>query len=124
MKNALVILSDPKTGAEESLSRLLNALGFADECKRHGDELAIVFAGTGTRWPVELAKLSHPAHARYNEVREYVRGASRGCAVRNGVADELAAADVPLLTDNALPGTPGIASIRQLHAEGWTVTTF
>lgn len=124
MKTAIVIMSDPKAGSDEATSRVLNALGYADEAKRNGDELAVVFAGTGTRWPEELAKVSHPAHARYNAVRENVLGASRGCAVRNGATDHLQAAGVPLLGDNALPGTPGVVSFRNFYAEGWNVSIF
>jgi hypothetical protein len=124
MKTAIVIMSDPKVGSDEATSRVLNALGYADEAKRNGDELAVVFAGTGTRWPEELAKVSHPAHARYNAIRENVRGASRGCAVRNGAADNLQAAGVPLLVDNALAGTPGVVSFRNLYADGWNVSIF
>ena len=124
MKTAIAIMTDPKAGFEEATSRVLNALGYADEARRSGDELAIVFAGTGTRWPVELAKLSHPANARYNGLREHIKGASRGCAVRNGAVEGLQAAGVPLLTDNELPGTPGVASIRRFYAEGWNVSIF
>lgn len=124
MKTAIVIMTDPKSGSEEATTRLLNALGYADEAKRSGDELAIVFAGTGTRWPAELSKLSHPANERYNHLRENVRGASRGCAVRNGAVEGLQTAGVPLLDDNALPGTPGVASIRRYYAEGWNVSIF
>ena len=117
-------MTDPKTGSEEATARVLNALGYADEAKRSGDELAIVFAGTGTRWPDELAKLSHPANTRYNSLRENIRGASRGCAVRNGVAENLQASGIPLLSDNELPGTPGVASFRRFYAEGWNVSIF
>ena len=117
-------MTDPKSGSEEATTRLLNALGYADEAKRSGDELAIIFAGTGTRWPAELSKLSHPANERYNHLRENVRGASRGCAVRNGAVEGLQTAGVPLLDDNALPGTPGVASIRRYYAEGWNVSIF
>jgi hypothetical protein len=124
MKNAIVILTDPKSASDEALTRLLNALGFADECKRCGDELALVFAGTGTRWPAELAKPTHPAHARYDGLREHVHGASRSCAMRNGALEGLQAVGVPLLADNQVPGTPGIASLRRFYAEGWNVSIF
>lgn len=124
MKIAIFVLSDPKSGTDEATSRLLNALGYADECKRCGDELAIVFAGAGTRWPEELAKLSHPANARYNELRDQVKGASRGCAVRNGAVEDLQNAGVPLIADNEVPGTPGVASLRRYQADGWTVSIF
>ena len=124
MKHAIFILSDPKTNADEATSRVLNALGFADECKRSGDELDIVFAGAGTRWPEELTKLGHPGNARYNGLREHVRGASRSCAARNGATEGLASSGVPLISDNEIPGTQGVASFRRYHAEGWTVTLF
>lgn len=124
MKSAIFILSDPHGGTAEATSRVLNALGYADECRRSGDELAIVFAGTGTRWPAELAKPSHPAHARYDELREHVAGASRGCALRNEAVAGLDAAGVPLIGDNAVAGTPGVASYRRYVADGWHVSIF
>lgn len=124
MKTAIFVLSDPKSETDEATTRLLNALAYGDECKRSGDELAIVFAGTGTRWPQELAKLTHPGHAWYNGLREHVAGASCTCATLNGATEGLAAAGVPLLTNNKIAGTPGVASIRQYQAEGWTVSIF
>lgn len=124
MKHALFILSDPTPGSDEATSRALNALGFADECVRSGDEVAIVFAGTGTRWPAVLAKPIHPAHARYQSLREHVLGASLSCAARNNATESLAAAGVPLIADNAVAGTQGVASFRRFYAEGWHVTVF
>lgn len=117
-------MSDPKPASQEALTRMLNALGMADECKRAGDELEIVFAGTGTRWPGELSQLSHPANARYDGLREFVVGASRGCAVRNEAIEGLESAGVPLIGDNAVEGTPGIMSFRRYYAEGWNVSIF
>ena len=69
MKTAIIILSDPKSATDEATTRMLNALGMADECKRAGDELEIAFVGAGTRWPAELSKLSHPANERYDALR-------------------------------------------------------
>ena len=68
MKTAIIILSDPKSGSEEALGRVFNALALASECKQKGDEVAVVFNGAGTRWPAELTKLSHPANGLYNAV--------------------------------------------------------
>ena len=124
MKTAIVILSDPKSGADEALGRLLNALAFAHEGRAAGDEVEIVFKGAGTRWPGELAKLSHPAHERYQSVRESVKGASLGCAVKYGAKDAVEANGVTLLADTPLPGTPGIAGLRRYQTEGWNVVTF
>ncbi len=113
MKNAVFIFSDPKSGSDEATTRLLNALAYGDECKRSGDELEIVFAGTGTRWPQELVKLTHPANAWYNGLREHIKGASSTCATLNGAAEGLQAAGVPLLTNNQVAGTPGVATGEQ-----------
>lgn len=124
MKNAIFIMTDPNSGSDEASSRLLNALAYADECKRSGDELAIVFAGTGTRWPQELSKISHPAHARYNGVREHVAGASRSCAMRNHATEGVQAAGLTLIGDNQVAGTQGVASFRRYYAEGWNVSIF
>lgn len=58
MKHAIVILSDPK-GGEEALGRAFNALAFAADAEKAGDEVQMLFAGAGTRWPAELTKLGH-----------------------------------------------------------------
>jgi len=124
MKTAVVILSDPKSGADESLGRLLNALALAHESQAAGDEVEIVFKGPGTRWPGELAKLGHPAHERYQALRELVKGASLGCAMKFGAKDAAAENGVPLLSDQAVPGTPGIAGLRSYYEDGWNVALF
>ena len=72
MKTAIIVMSDPKNGLEEALGRVFNALALAAECKQKGDDVAVVFNGTGTRWPAELSKLSHPANGLYNAVRDVV----------------------------------------------------
>lgn len=124
MKTAIVIMSDPKAGTDEALGRMLNALALAHEGRAGGDEVEIVFKGAGTRWPGELAKLDHPANARYQSVRELVKGASLGCATKYGAKDAAAAAGVALLADTPLPGTPGIAGLRAYQADGWNVVVF
>ncbi len=123
MKIAIIILSDPK-GGEEALGRLFNALAVAHEGLQRGDEVAVVFNGTGTRWPAELVKPAHPANALYNLVRETVRGASCGCAAVFGATRDAEACGVTLLKDKSLPGTPGISDLRRYLAEGWSTLIF
>lgn len=123
MKFAVFVLSDPKAG-EEALGRVFNALAFAAEAHASGDEVAIVFQGAGTRWPAELAKLGHPARELYDSVRSLVAGASTGCATVFGALDEVKALGLPQLKDNALPGTPGLGSVRRYLAEGRTTLLF
>ncbi len=124
MKTAIIILSDPKAGTEEGLGRLFNALSLAYECRSAGDEVEVVFKGAGTRWPAELAKLSHPAHARFQSVRESVKGASCGCAEVFCARESVEGSGVALLADTPMPGTPGIAGVRKYYADGWNVLTF
>ena len=123
MKLALIILSDPK-GGDEALGRVFNALAIAQEGLQQGDEVEIVFNGAGTRWPEELAKISHPANGLYNAVREAVKGVSCGCAAVFGATKGVEACGVPLLKEKALAGTPGISNLRRYVADGWHTLVF
>lgn len=124
MKTAIVILADPKSGTDEALGRLFNALALAAECRQEGDEVAVVFNGPGTRWPAELTKLSHPAHALYTSVRDVVHGASCGCAEVFGATESVRSCGVPMVHDNPLAGTAGLLSLRRYLADGWQVVVF
>ena len=124
MKTVIVIMSDPKSGSEEALGRVFNALALASECKQKGDEVAVVFNGTGTRWPAELTKLSHPANALYNSVRDVVQGVSRGCADVFGAREGVESCGVPLKNDHALAGTSGLLSLRRYVGDGWNTVVF
>lgn len=124
MKTAIIIMSDPKNGSEEALGRVFNALALASECKEKGDEVVVVFNGTGTRWPAELSKLSHPANGLYNSVRDAVQGASRGCAEVFGATEGIKSCGVPIVNDHALAGTAGLLSLRRYMAQGWNTVVF
>ncbi len=124
MKTAIIIMSDPKSGSEEALGRVFNALALASESKQKGDEVAVVFNGAGTRWPAELTKLSHPANGLYNSVRDVVQGASCGCADVFGAKGGVESCGVPLKKDNALVGTSGLLSLRRYVADGWQTIVF
>ena len=123
MKLALIILSDPK-GGDEALGRVFNALAIAQEGLQQGDEVEILFNGAGTRWPEELARVSHPANGLYNLVRETVKGASCGCAAVFGATKGVESCGVPLLKEKALAGTPGISNLRRYVADGWHTLIF
>ena len=60
MKAAIVILSDPKNGLEESAGRAFNALSAAYDFKWQGEDVTILFQGAGTRWIDELTEADHP----------------------------------------------------------------
>src|SRR5689334_21913443 len=105
MRLAIIITADPKQG-DDALGRAFNALALAAEANDQRDDVSVVFAGAGTRWPVELTRLAHPAHGLYERVRSLVAGASCGCAEVFGATDGVAAAAVPELRDHLLSGTP------------------
>jgi hypothetical protein len=122
-KTAIVILSDPK-GGDEALGRLLNGLAVAHECKERGADVTILFQGAGTRWPGVLSDEKHPAHALYDGLADEIGGASCGCAAIFGATESVEKAGVTLRKEYLLPGTPGVASLATLAADGWSVLTF
>lgn len=124
MKAAILVLSDPRSGSEEALGRLFNALAAAYDFKEREDEVTILFHGAGTRWIGELEKEDHPAHTLFESVRDKVAGVSCGCADVFGGGEEAEKSGFDLLKDNDVPGTTGLPSLRNLIGEGYTVLTF
>ncbi len=124
MKTAIVVLSDPKSGSEESLGRLFNALAAAYDFKQRGEEVKLYFQGTGTRWAGEVVKPDHPAHDLYESVKDTVAGVSCACADVFGARETAEKNGFDLITDNSVPGTSGLPSVAQLVADGYSVVTF
>ncbi len=124
MKTAIVILSDPKSGSDEALGRVFNALAAAYDFKQAGEEVSILFQGAGTRWIGDLTQKGHPAHDLFEAVKDHVAGVSCGCADVFGGKEEAEKAGLDLITDNPVPGTPGLPSLRKLASEGSTILTF
>ena len=124
MKAAIVVLSDPKSGSEEALGRVFNALAAAYDFQKNGAEVTILFQGAGTRWAAELTQASHPAHALFNAVKDSIKGVSCGCAAVFGATDAATKSGFDLIKDNPVPGTPGLPSLRALIRDGYTVLTF
>ncbi|KAA5536326.1 DsrE family protein [Taibaiella lutea] len=119
-KTAIIILSDPKNGSEEALGRVFNALASAYEFKHAGEDVKIIFQGTGIRWPEQLDQPEHPVHGLYQEVKDHVHGLSQGCVAVFGT--EVSGYD--LLNDNAVPGTAGLPSLLNLRNEGYAILIF
>lgn len=124
MPTAIVVLSDPRSGSDDALGRVFNALAAAYDFKANGEAVTLLFQGAGTRWVGELARPDHPAHALFQEVRDVVAGVSCGCADVFGAADDATASGLALIKDNPVPGTGGLPSFRNLLADGHTVLTF
>lgn len=119
-KTAIVVLSEPKSGSEEALGRVFNALAAGYDFKQAKEEVRILFQGAGTRWPAELQKVDHPAHALYKEIEDKIEGVSCGCADVFG-ADP---SGLDLVKDSKVPGTTGLPSFVNLQKEGYQIITF
>lgn len=124
MKVAIIIIADANANTDDSNGRAFNALSLALESKQKGDDTAVVFIGAGTRWPNALSNPTHPFFALYNEVRDVVRGVSCGCAAAFGSTEGVEACGLPQLKSNAVPSTPGLASVREFLAEGYHTLVF
>lgn len=124
MKTAIIVLSDPKSGSEEALGRVFNALAAAYDYQQNGEEVTILFQGTGTRWLAELTKSDHPAFQLFDAVKDNVAGASCGCAEVFGATEEVKKSGFDLIKGNPVPGTSGLPSLRKLISDGYNVLTF
>jgi hypothetical protein len=123
-KTAIVVFSDPKSGGEEALGRLFNAMFLAVELKEKAQEVALIFQGAGARWPGEAAKPGHPALALYNAVRDTMVGVCGGCADLFGATKDAEACGLPLVRDKAIPGTSGILDLSRYLDNGFRLVTF
>ena len=120
MKTALIILSDPKAGTDDSNGKLFNALAAAYDFKQAGEEVSILFQGAGTRWPEVLKNPENSFHALFNAVEDKVQGVSCGCADAFGANPS----GYDLVTTNAVPGTTGLPSFVKLQQDGYQIITF
>ena len=124
MKAAILVLSDPKSGSDEAVGRVFNALAAAYDFKQRGDEVTVLFLGAGTRWIGELGNPDHPVHDLFEQVKDKVAGVSCGCADVFGGAEEATEAGFDLIKGNPVPGTSGLPSLQKLVSDGYTVLTF
>lgn len=123
-KTAIVILAAPEQG-DESIGRVLNALAAASDFHAHGDDVQVLFAGAGTRWPGLLAEPAHPLHGLFDSLRGVVEGACSACAAFFGATDDVKTAGVELVIgDNRIEGLGELPSLADRVAEGYTVLTF
>ena len=124
MKAAILVLSDPKSGSDEALGRVFNALAAAYDFKQSGDDVTVLFHGAGTRWIGEVSNPDHPAHDLFEQVQDAVAGVSCGCADVFGGTEEAVQSGFDLIKGNPVPGTSGLPGLQKLTADGYTVSTF
>ena len=78
--------------------------------------MRIVFDGSGVETAAAISQDGHPLNGSYKAVANTVFGACGYCVKAHKVADEIEAAEIPLLTDNH-----GHASLRQLVVDGYQI---
>ncbi len=123
-KTAIVVFSDPKSGSDEALGRLFNALFLAYELKENQQQVALIFQGTGVRWASELVRPDHPAHALYTAVEDTVVGVCGGCADVFGAAEDAKSSGFSLVYERAIPGTSGVLDLSKLLADDYRLIVF
>jgi DsrE/DsrF-like family len=123
-KTAIVLFSDPKSGSEEALGRLFNAMFLTLELKEKGQNVELIFQGAGARWPAEVTQPTHPAHALYHLVADKVAGVCGGCADVFGATEAAEATGVPLVRERQIPGTSGILDLSRYLDQGYRLVTF
>jgi hypothetical protein len=116
-KIAIIVLADNETN--DGLGRVVNALAAAGEYDKAGDEVRIVFTGTGTKWPTSLEKPDHPAHGLYNAARSLVDGACGFCSNAFGQTDAMKQYSIKLLADSG-----PFMSYRQYTEAGYQILIF
>jgi hypothetical protein len=116
-KVAVVVLADTEGG--DALGRIVNALYAVKEFAEAGDEVQLIFTGTGTKWIGVLEQPTHKLHAAYKAVKPRIAGACGFCAGAFEVTDAVQAAGVCLMEDYGAN-----MSFRQLVNDGFQVITF
>jgi hypothetical protein len=123
MKTVIVVFSDPKSGSDEALGRLLNALFLTLELKEKNQDVTLIFQGAGSRWIAAVSKSDHPAHAFYAAVADKVIVCG-GCADVFGATAEAESAGARLIRDRKIPGTPGVLDLSRYLDENARLITF
>jgi hypothetical protein len=103
------------------LSRAFRGLSTAKEYVAAGDDVVVIFDGSGVETAAAIADSDHPLHGLYGALKANIDGACSFCAAHpaHDVKDKLVEAGINLLTDNN-----GEASVRKYTTAGYTVLNF
>lgn len=111
-----VVIYEPISG---DMSRVYRGLKSAAEFKAAGDDVAVVFDGSGVESLAAVSDASHPMHPLIESLRDNVRGACAYCAGGHNVKDEIANAGWSLRSE-----ANGEVSIRDLVGEGRQILNY
>ena len=115
LRVAIVIFEDASNDLARAYRGLLTAVEFLEA----GDDVTVVYDGSGVDTLAAASSTDHKLHRLVEKLRPATRGACGFCAEAHGVKEPIEAAGWPFLTDYK-----GHASIRGLVAGGYQVLTF
>lgn len=101
------------------MSRAYRGLKTALEFVQAGDEVAVVFDGSGVETLAAVADPSSKLNGILNDIKSSVEGACSFCASSHKVAEAITQAGYDLLTDYQ-----GEASVRKYVNDGYTILSF
>lgn len=100
-------------------SRVYRALRTAHEFVSSGDQVEVVFDGSGTEALAEILRPGGKFHSQYQLIKNHVAGACKVCSKSHQVAEPISEAGIPLLDE-----FEGEASVRKYVASGYTILNF
>ena len=101
------------------LSRAYRGLKTALEFVQAGDEVAVVFDGSGVETLAAIADPGSKLHGILTEIKSSVEGACSFCASSHKVAEAITQAGYDLVADYQ-----GEASVRKYVNSGFTILSF
>lgn len=116
MLKVAIFIYEPLTG---DASRVYRAMRAAHEFVSAGDEVAIIFDGSGTESLAQMLKPDGRFHAQYSAVSGSIAGACKLCSKSHKVAEELELAGV-----NLLDHFEGEAPVRKYVVDGYTILNY
>ena len=111
-----VVIYEPLSG---DVSRLYRGLKTALELHEAGDDIVLLFDGSGVESLAAISDPNNPMHPILKELSDRVQGACGFCANSHKVTDTIKEHGWTLLTDYK-----GEASIRKLLVDGYQVLNF
>ena len=100
-------------------SRAYRGLKTAQEFVQAGDEVTVVFDGSGVETLATISDSGSKLNELLQEIKSNIDGACSFCASSHKVTEAIAAAGYTLLTD-----FQGEASVRKYVNDGYTILSF
>ncbi|MBC7299178.1 MAG: sulfur reduction protein DsrE [Demequina sp.] len=112
---AVVIYEDAAKDLARAYRGLLTAAEFLDA----GDDVTVVYDGSGVDTLAAASHADHRLHALVEQLRPITKGACAFCVKAHGVSDAVAAGSWPLLEEYKHH-----ASLRNLMVAGYQILSF